>query len=60
MSGRDLYGLTAELLATGALAMASPDYEPTGVLAPVQAVPVESWRRELARHKVSIEVFESG
>ncbi|HEX3325785.1 MAG TPA: hypothetical protein VHV50_02200 [Actinomycetota bacterium] len=60
MSGRDLYGLTAELLATGAMEMARPDYEPTGVLAPVQAVSVENWRRELARHAVSIEIFESG
>ena len=60
MSGTDLYGLTAELLAAGAVEMARPDYEPTGVLAPVQAVSIESWRRELARHAVSTEIFESG
>jgi sulfur carrier protein ThiS len=57
MRGRDLYGLTAELLATGAIAMADPGYEPTGVLAPVEAVPVERWRQELVRNGVSIEVF---
>jgi short subunit dehydrogenase-like uncharacterized protein len=59
LSGRDLYGLTAELLATGALAMAAPGYEPTGVLAPVEAVPVERWREELVRNGVSFEVFGS-
>jgi short subunit dehydrogenase-like uncharacterized protein len=59
MRGRDLYGLTAELLATGAIAMADPGYEPTGVLAPVEAVPVERWRQELVRNGVSIEVFGS-
>jgi short subunit dehydrogenase-like uncharacterized protein len=59
LGGRDLYGLTAELLATGALAMAAPGYEPTGVLAPVEAVPVERWRDELVRNGVSIDVFGS-
>jgi short subunit dehydrogenase-like uncharacterized protein len=59
VSGSDNYGLTAELLATGALAMAREDRQATGVLAPVQAVPLERWQHELAKHEAQIEVFES-
>jgi short subunit dehydrogenase-like uncharacterized protein len=59
VSGGDPYGLTAELLATGALEMAGSGYDRKGVLAPVQAVPIETWRTELARNDVVIEVIES-
>jgi short subunit dehydrogenase-like uncharacterized protein len=59
MSGRDVYGLTAELLATGALEMAQPDYGPTGVLAPVQVIPAERWQQELKDKNVTFAVYES-
>jgi short subunit dehydrogenase-like uncharacterized protein len=59
VSGRDPYGLTAELLATGAIEMSRPGYDRIGVLSPVQAVPLETWRTELARNDVTIEVIES-
>jgi short subunit dehydrogenase-like uncharacterized protein len=59
LSGGDPYGLTAELLATGALAMAAPGYERTGVLAPGEAVPVERWRQELLRNGVTFDVLGS-
>jgi short subunit dehydrogenase-like uncharacterized protein len=59
ISGHDLYGLTAELLATAALEMATPGYDKKGVLAPVQAVSMDTWREELARNEVAIEVIDS-
>jgi short subunit dehydrogenase-like uncharacterized protein len=59
MSGRDVYGLTAELLATGALEMARPEYGRTGVLAPVQAIPPERWQQELRDKNVTFAVYES-
>jgi hypothetical protein len=59
MSGRDPYGVAEELLATGALEMAQPGYDRKGILAPVQAVPLDTWRSELARSDVTIEVIES-
>lgn len=39
--GRDVYGLTAALLAAGAMRMAQPDYDRSGVLAPVQALDLD-------------------
>jgi short subunit dehydrogenase-like uncharacterized protein len=59
ISGSDVYGLTAELLAAGALKMAKDHPSPTGVVAPVQAGGLAMWLDELARHGVRIEVFDS-
>jgi short subunit dehydrogenase-like uncharacterized protein len=58
LSGHDLYGLTAQLLATAALEMASLEYDVRGVVAPVQAIPLVKWEQELTRAEVSIDVFE--
>jgi short subunit dehydrogenase-like uncharacterized protein len=49
LTGRDHYGLTAELLAAGALRMAEDGYDSTGVLSPVQAVGLELLQTELEK-----------
>ncbi|MDQ3986874.1 MAG: saccharopine dehydrogenase NADP-binding domain-containing protein [Actinomycetota bacterium] len=59
IQGKDVYGLTAECLATAALHMADEDFNETGVLAPVQAVGLAKLQKELVEQGVSIEVFES-
>ena len=59
IQGKDVYGLTAECLATAALHMAEEDYGQSGVLAPVQAVGLDKLQKELIEQGVSIEVFES-
>lgn len=59
LTGRDVYGLTAELLATAALHMSQDDYTETGVLSPVQAVGLDQLQKELLDNDVSTEVFES-
>ncbi|MFN2388066.1 MAG: trans-acting enoyl reductase family protein [Actinomycetota bacterium] len=56
--GKDTYGLTAELLATGALTMATDGFSGAGVLAPVQAAGLETLQDEMERHGVTIQVFE--
>jgi short subunit dehydrogenase-like uncharacterized protein len=58
ISGHDLYGLTAQLLATAALEMATLEYAICGVVAPVQALPIARWQEELLRSGASIDVFE--
>jgi short subunit dehydrogenase-like uncharacterized protein len=59
--GRDVYGLTAELLAAGAGVMATQDYDRAGVLSPVQAMGLDFLQQELTGNGVTIEVFgESG
>ena len=55
--GRDVYGLTAELLASTAMKMAQEDYERTGVLAPVQAGDVEWLEKRLLECNCSIETY---
>lgn len=57
ISGRDVYGLTAEFLATGALSLAR-ESPTTGVVSPVQAVGIERWQKEFAERGVSIDVYE--
>jgi short subunit dehydrogenase-like uncharacterized protein len=56
ITGADVYGLSAELLARGAMEMASDGYDKSGVLAPVQAVDIDILQKELIDHGVSIEV----
>ena len=58
MMGRDPYGLAAGMLATGAQVMTQPGYSVTGVVAPVQAMGLETLQSELARMGVVTEVFE--
>lgn len=58
VSGRDVYGLSGELLAAAALAMARDGYDRTGVLAPTQAVDVDTLQKELISLGASVEVFE--
>jgi short subunit dehydrogenase-like uncharacterized protein len=58
ITGRDVYGLTAELLAAGAVAMADKKYSQRGVLAPVEAMGLETLQKELIDQGVTIDTFE--
>lgn len=55
--GRDVYGLTAELLASTAMKMAQEGYERSGVLAPVQAADVDWLEKRLLECDCSIETY---
>jgi short subunit dehydrogenase-like uncharacterized protein len=57
VSGRDPYGLSAELLALGSLTMAADDYDRSGVLAPVEAVGLETLHKVLIEQGVTTETF---
>ena len=57
IAGRDVYGLTARLLSAAAMRMSQPDYEATGVLAPVQAMGVDLLEKELLDNDVVIETY---
>jgi short subunit dehydrogenase-like uncharacterized protein len=57
LTGRDVYGLSARLLAAGATIMAAGDYPAAGVLAPVQAFGLETLQKVLIDHGVSVETF---
>ncbi len=57
LQGADVYGLTAELLALGALKMAEPGYSTSGVVAPTQAVPVDDLQKALLDLGVSIDTY---
>ncbi|MDQ4095869.1 MAG: saccharopine dehydrogenase NADP-binding domain-containing protein [Actinomycetota bacterium] len=59
LSGRDVYGLTAEMLAAAAVRMSEPDFNEVGVIAPVQAVGIDRLQKELIELGVSIEIYES-
>ena len=58
LRGRDLYGLSAELLAAGAIALTADDFSISGVVSPVQALGAEFWHKELIERSVSIEAYE--
>lgn len=58
ITGRDVYGLTAEFLSAGASVMAQEGFAVTGVVSPVQAVGIERWRKEFVDHDVVVETFE--
>jgi short subunit dehydrogenase-like uncharacterized protein len=60
LSGTDVYGLTAELLASAATAVATGDVTGAGVVAPVQLLGVDRLRREMIEQGVSIDVFSIG
>ncbi|MGH2701496.1 MAG: saccharopine dehydrogenase family protein [Actinomycetota bacterium] len=55
--GRDVYGLTAELLASAAMMMAQEDYGRSGVLAPVQAADVDWLEKRLLECDCTIETY---
>ena len=56
VTGRDPYGLTAELLAAGAARMISPEYRGRGIVAPVEAADLATWQNELQGAGAAIEV----
>ncbi|HJR46145.1 MAG TPA: saccharopine dehydrogenase NADP-binding domain-containing protein [Actinomycetota bacterium] len=58
LSGRDVYGLTAEFLSAGALALTEPGFDVTGVVSPVQAVGIERWRKEFVDLDVVVDTYE--
>jgi hypothetical protein len=58
LKGSDVYGLTAELLATAALRMCEADFNQKGVVSPVQAVGLDRLQKVLIDNDVSIETFE--
>ncbi|MFN2587752.1 MAG: trans-acting enoyl reductase family protein [Actinomycetota bacterium] len=57
LTGTDVYGLTGHLLAAAATEMSRDGYSGRGVLAPMQAVGVDSLRRELEDFGARIEEF---
>lgn len=59
LTGTDVYGLTGRTLATAATTMAAGDYARRGVLAPVQAVDVDTLRRELEDFGVRVTRYEA-
>ena len=59
LTGRDPYGLTAELLAAGAMHVLEAGFSASGVLSPVQAMGLDLLQKELIDNGVSIDVFES-
>lgn len=58
LSGTDVYGLTAETLAGGALKLARDGHEGAGVMAPVQAMGIETLQKELIDLGVDVQVYE--
>jgi len=58
LAGRDVYGLTGEFLAAAALRMTADDFEGAGVMAPVDAVGLDTLHKELVANDVSIDIFE--
>jgi short subunit dehydrogenase-like uncharacterized protein len=57
LSGNDVYGLSARLLATAASRMCEPDFDQKGVVSPVQAVGLDRLQKELIDNDVSIDTF---
>jgi hypothetical protein len=58
LMGRDIYGLTAEFLTTGAIEMSREEFSVSGVRSPVDAVGLETWQKVFADNDVSIDVYE--
>jgi hypothetical protein len=56
--GRDVYGLTAETLAAGAMKLAEDGKEGAGVMSPVQAVGLETLHKELVGFGVDVQIYE--
>lgn len=60
LTGRDHYGLTAELLSAAALRMAEDGYDGKGVMSPVQAAGLDLLRTELEKQGCELATFQSG
>ena len=58
LSGSDVYGLTAEFLAAGAMRMCEEDFVLTGVVSPVQAMGIDRWRKEFIDHDVVVDTYQ--
>lgn len=58
LSGVDVYGLTAELLALAAVELVRGNGAHPGVVAPVEAVGLDPLRAELSRQGVVVDVYE--
>ncbi len=58
ITGRDVYGLTAEFLSAGALRMSETDFDLRGVVSPVQVMGIDRWRKEFLDHDVRVDVYE--
>jgi short subunit dehydrogenase-like uncharacterized protein len=58
LSGVDVYGLTAETLAAGALKLAREGHDGAGVLAPVPAIGLDALHKELIGAGVDIQIYE--
>ncbi|HEY7875916.1 MAG TPA: saccharopine dehydrogenase NADP-binding domain-containing protein [Actinomycetota bacterium] len=59
ITGSDVYGLTAELLAATSLRMSEDGYDVSGVVAPVQAVELELLRSELEKQGCDLTTWQS-
>lgn len=57
ITGTDVYGLTAGTLSFAATAMAADEYEVSGVVSPVGAIPLEAWVEEMKQHGVEIDIY---
>jgi short subunit dehydrogenase-like uncharacterized protein len=58
LTGADIYGLTAETLACGALKLASEGHAGSGVMSPVQAMGLDTLQKELIDFGVDVQVYE--
>ncbi|MEA2453397.1 MAG: hypothetical protein QOG04_2107 [Actinomycetota bacterium] len=58
LTGTDVYGLTAETLAAGAVKLAQDGHDGGGVMAPVEAMGLETLHKTLIDHGVDVHVYE--
>lgn len=58
LQGTDVYGLTAEMLAAGAMGMARDGFDRSGVIAPVEALGREGAEKELRDLDVTFRVVD--
>ena len=58
LTGTDVYGLTAETLAAGALKLAQDGHDDGGVKTPVQAMGLDMLQKELIDFGVDLRVYE--
>lgn len=56
LRGSDIYGITAAIMAEGALRMAAPDYDRSGALAPSEAFEPEAFLAALEPFGISYEI----
>jgi short subunit dehydrogenase-like uncharacterized protein len=58
LRGSDIYGVTAELLASGAAALASEPLDVSGLLTPVEAFGTDFLHKQLINLDVSVEIYQ--